>query len=528
MTKHILLTLVLLTLLFTMTTCDDFPNVPKAITPSPDISNPRQQSATAANAPTTSDLTLTPSPTPIPLPTPTPVPLPKACLQTEFVNDVENCGAIPYYEISLSVNPATAQVTGHQEIRYTNLEDKHLDEIYLRLFPNTPSFGGRMTVTQPLLAGWPVTPITEFEGSALRLPVDPPLDVGQSITLSMDFTVDVPTTDQIGHALFAYVRGVMALPTIYPLIPVYDNEKWNIEIAPEHSDDTYTDIAAYQVQVTAPTTMTLVASGACSQQAEDTVTTWFCEAAPMRDFVLILGENFALANRVSMNVVVNSYFYRGHRRGGDKALTVATDALTIFNELFGPYPYAELDIVETPNNLGGMEYPSLVVIEDALYPGITGMEWLVAHEVAHQWWFGVVGSDQIDEPWLDEALTQYSTLLYYEKVYGENKAADLLHERFVHTHESLIRKGRDMPAGLPARAYSPEFYWQIVYDKGALYFYELRQIVGDDAFFEILKTYYNRHRYGIATPNSFLAVVEDVTGDRYRDLFERWIAEDGD
>jgi aminopeptidase N len=156
---------------------------------------------------------------------------------------------------------------------------------------------------------------------------------------------------------------------------------------------------------------------------------------------------------------------------------------------------------------------------------VAGVEWLAAHEVAHQWWFGVVGNDQIDEPWLDEALTQYSTMLYYEKVYGPERAAGILRGEFIQTHQSLVRRGRDMPAGLAAAAYGPELYWQIVYDKGALYFHELRTTVGDEPFFEILQTYYSRYRYRIATPESFLAVVESVTGDRHQDIFEKWIAE---
>jgi aminopeptidase N len=354
----------------------------------------------------------------------------------------------------------------------------------------------------------------------------PPLAVGQSITLSMDFEVDVPTTGRAGHALFAYRRGVMALPTVYPLIPVYDDEGWNVEIAPEYGDDIYSDIAAYEVQVTAPSAMTLAASGSCVKERQEAeTTTWACEAGPMRNFVMILGENFGLANRVVQDVVVNSYFYRGHERGGGRALEVAAAALAAFTELFGPYPYLELDVVETPNYLGGMEYPGLVVIEDGLYPGVAGVEWLAAHEVAHQWWFGVVGNDQVDEPWLDEALTQYSTMLYYEQVYGPERAAGILRGEFLQTHQSLIRRGRDMPAGLAAAAYGPELYWQVVYDKGALYFHELRQVVGDEPFFEILRTYYSRHRYRIATPESFLDVVESVTGDRHQDVFEKWIAE---
>jgi hypothetical protein len=307
----------------------------------------------ATDDPAPADATSTSVPTSTPPPTPTPVPLPQVCLQPAYAHDVEDCGEIPRYEIVLVVDPAAARVTGSQEIRYTNLEDETLTDVYLRLFPGTPAYGGEMTVTHLLVDGQVVTPVVELEETALRLPMVPPLAVGRSIVLSMDFVVDVPTTGQAGHALFSYLRGVMALPTVYPIIPVYDDEGWNVEIAPAHSDDIYSDIAVYQVQITAPTAMTLAASGSCVRQlwGIDT-TTWACEAAPMRDFVLILGERFELANRLVNDVVVNSYFYPQHARGGGRALEVAASALEAFTELFGPYPYAELDVVETPNYLG--------------------------------------------------------------------------------------------------------------------------------------------------------------------------------
>jgi aminopeptidase N len=191
------------------------------------------------------------------------------------------------------------------------------------------------------------------------------------------------------------------------------------------------------------------------------------------------------------------------------------------DDVFGPYPYTELDIVETPNYLGGMEYSGLVVLEDGLYPGVSTVEWLTAHEVAHQWWMVVVGNDQINEPWLDEALMQYSTMLYYEAVYGEQRAHRIRNAVFLQTHEALRRAGRDMPAGLSADAYPPGLYFDIVYDKGALYFHELRERVGDELFFDTLRSYYDRHRYQIATTGSFLDTVEEVTGRRHEDLFEK-------
>ncbi len=487
-----------------------------AAPPSP-ASSPSAPTPTPPPASTPS----TPVPTPVPLPTPTftPVPLPEVCLRQRFAADIGACHAASVYDIRLTVDPRSAQVMGQQQVRYTNAEGQPLSDLYLRLFPNTPAYGGSMTVTHLLLDGTPISPLVELDGSALRLPLEPPLAAGRMLTLSMAFTVEVPTTGVAGHGLFSYVDGIMALPTVYPIIPVYNDEGWNVEIAPAHGDDIHTDVSSYQVQVTAPSNLNVVASGVCLTLRGGV---WSCNAGPMRDFVLILGDRYRRAARLVEDVVVNSYFFAEHERAGQRAVEVAADALVAFTDLFGEYPYAELDVVATPNWLGGMEYPGLVVIEDRIYPSGGQLEWLVAHEVAHQWWFGVVGSDQVDTPWLDEALTQYSTVLYYERTYGSDRAAGILQD-FLQTYRDLVRAGRDRPAGLSAASYDSSLYWDVVYRKGALYFHSLREAVGDETFFDILQAYYERHRYQIATPDTFLETVEDVTGDRYIALYEQWI-----
>jgi len=516
--RSCLLVLALVCLVFLgacVASCASMPDAAATLSPA---------STRSAPVPTRSVSTPTPTPIPVPTPTSTPVPLPEACLRQKFAGDVGACRTASVYYISLFVDPDSASVAGQQQVRYINAEDRALSDLYLRLFPNTPAYGGTMTVTRLLMNGVPVSPLVELEGTALRLPLDPPLEANHMLALSMTFAVEVPTTGAAGHGLFSYTGGIMALPTVYPVIPAYDDGGWNVEIAPIHGDDLYTDVSSYNVQVTAPSNLTLIASGACvySEGGVPEAGVWSCRAGPMRDFALILGDRYQRAGRLVEGVVVNSYYYPEYERAGQQALEVAADALVAFTDLFGEYPYSELDVVATPNRLGGMEYPGLVVVEDRLYAGGGGLEWLVAHEVAHQWWFGVVGNDQVDAPWLDEALTQYSTILYYEQVYGADRAGGIV-QSFVQTHRDLVRAGRDSPVGLPAAAYSPGVYWDVVYRKGALYFHSLREAVGDEAFFDTLQTYYERHRYQIATAESFLETVEDVTGDRHLDLYGRWI-----
>lgn len=480
----------------------------------------------------------TPAPTPMPFHTPTPIhtslpsitPLPSdhtRAMRPEFAADLALFPDATRYEIELTVDLDAPAATGHERISYTNTEDIPLGAFYLRLFPNTPGYGGEMRVTDILLDGQPVEPRAELEGSALRLSLDPPLEPGARLDLALDFTIALPaSTSGAGYRQLGYYDGVLALANAYPLIPVYDEDGWNIEIASTYGDAVYSETSFYTVRITTSAEMTLFASGDCAPPTlnPDGSAAWVCVTGPMRDFNAILGPDYQMESNVVEGVTVNSIFYPEHREGGELALDQATEAVRIFSDCFGPYPFTELDVVETPTYAGGIEYPGLVVINSVYYETLSeDMEWVVAHEVGHQWWYSLVGNDQVDDPWLDEALVQYSTLLYYEDRYGAALAADLVDELFWRSYQNLVESGRDAPAGLPVAAYDGADYGEVVYRKGPLYFHGLRQAVGDEDFWAILQTYFERNRYGVARPVDWLAAVEAVTGDEHRPLYEQWI-----
>jgi aminopeptidase N len=150
------------------------------------------------------------------------------------------------------------------------------------------------------------------------------------------------------------------------------------------------------------------------------------------------------------------------------------------------------------------------------------LEATIAHEVAHQWFYGLVGNDQIDEPWLDEALAQYATLVYYQDVYGPDGATGF--------HDSL--EGRwnrvnraDIPIGLPVRDYSPQEYGAIVYGRGPLFLEALSERMGTDVFETFLSDYYLTFQWGIATSQDFQALAEQHCECDLTDLFEEWVYE---
>jgi len=501
--------------------------------------------ATAAipTASTEPEVAATPSPKPPPDDAPTPSSTPPSdaisferALAPGFRDDLDQLPNATRYRLDLDLDMERATVSGDQEISYTNTESVELESIYLRLFPNTSGYGGEMSIVSVEVDGRPIAPERALQGSALRVPLRTPLQPGRHVKLDVRFELALPTSNHPassqepsdGYRQLGLYDGVAALANAFPIIPVYDDEGWNLAVAPSYGDAVFTDVAFFDVSLTAPTTMTLVGSGTCAPVSENAAsTTWSCAAAPVRDFTAVTGGSYRTRSRAIGDVTVNSVFYAGHEEGGQAALDFASRALDLFSKRIGAYPFAELDVVETPTLAGGIEYPGLVVINESYYDSGQGvsdrMEWVVVHEVLHQWWYGLVGNDQVDEPWLDEALVQYCTALYYEDVYGEEALDIVVETSFQQAYAELQETGRDQPVGLPVAAYSRRNYAPVVYQKGPLYFHNLRQEVGAKAFWHILEAYFERNRYRIARPQDWLTAVETVTGSPYRSLYEEWI-----
>ncbi len=132
------------------------------------------------------------------------------------------------------------------------------------------------------------------------------------------------------------------------------------------------------------------------------------------------------------------------------------EAVRIFTRIYGEYPYRELEIVATPTSAGGVEYPGIIAINQTLYvPGekLSGMrsedlvESVVVHEVAHDWFYNMVGNDQGREPWLDEAMAQYMTWQYFQERYGPAAGQGVVDSWWSRWHRVRPRENADRPAG---------------------------------------------------------------------------------
>jgi hypothetical protein len=443
----------------------------------------------------------------------------------------------PRYSIRLTIDFHEHRFHGQARLEYTNTEEVSLGELYFRLLPNGGrSYGnGSLTVNRVLLNGQPAQTALSHDDTVLRVDMPRMLMGGAKVLLAFDFTGQVPLdfggqATPAGYGIYNFSDDVMALASWYPILAVYDRDGWNLDAVSEIGDSVYSDIAFYAVEIHLPEQVEVVATGTeITRQVVDGWADLSYQSGPARDFFLVASPHFEKLSREVDGVQVNSFYLPGGKAGGQAALSVAADSLRIFNERFGQYPYNELDVVAAPmRNALGVEFPGIVLIGESLYaaPDKPEFSTTVAHEVAHQWWYNLVGNDVFDEPWLDEALTTYSSSLYYEFALGPQHKDGLV-AYWQERYDRLLQDGNDDWVAKDLAYFeslnNPRVYGGVVYVKGALFFDALRQRIGDEAFFGALREYYRAHRFRIARGEDLLNAFRRASRTSLDAFFEVWL-----
>ena len=487
--------------------------------------------------------TLTPFPTPTPPPTPTSLPtltpslalpLPaevdpddyRAAMRPGSEDDVLAMAEVPRYRLGFQVDLDQGLLKGREALLFTNHEGEALEELVLRLYPNFgPATEGiayedQMWVGGVTVDGEPVEIGYVASNTAVVVPLPHPLAPDASIHLELDFAMSLGS---------AY-KGRWELASFYPLLAVYDKTGWRTDIT-TNGDLVYSESALYVVELALPGDMVVAASGtevSTYSNPDGTVTHTFLGSG-LRDFALAFGEPLQQA-QANVDGTAIHLWHSPNDPLVEAKLRAVADAVRVFDRRFGLYPYADLDVVTQfdPEWWGpagaGVEYPGLTFYTH----GEKNWEYNLVHEVAHQWWFSVVGNDVHLEPWLDEALADYSAFIYFQEVHGEEDARRAFQENVLRDYEMGLEGGRisgEEPVGLSVYDFPPmdAMYFWIVYGKGALFLDALRQEMGDEVFFDFLQEYYRRYKYGVATGEGFLEVAEQVAGRELDDLYDAWV-----
>ncbi len=435
----------------------------------------------------------------------------------------------PRYELQLVIRPKDRLVQGVQRVHFRNLSGRTLRDIYVRQYPNLPQLGGLMKLTwvKRMPEGYAVGFAPDLKNSAARITLINELPPDQDLDLEMGFEILAP--QKTGYVLFGESQGILSLPYAYPMLARQTGEKdepWRLEIPPVFADIAITDLAFYSVTVTLPPDYTLITSG---MEMTHTLTSdgWAVHrfiSGPIREWAMVTSSKLQKISETVDGNQINTYHLPRDAAAGQSAMAYAAAVMRVYDRIFAPYPYTALDVTEAPTRYLGMEYPKLNFIGmDTYRKAVESQEFLIAHELSHQWWYAWVGSDPYRYPWLDEGLAEHSSLLYMETIYGPQVAERIRTQRWLIPVRWAKQHGYDIPVGQEATAFSSSNYETMVYAKSALFFDALYQAMGRETYLQVLQTFIDRYRFKTPRPEDFLAVVEEISGLDPTPFYEKWI-----
>jgi aminopeptidase N len=233
--------------------------------------------------------------------------------------------------------------------------------------------------------------------------------------------------------------------------------------------------------------------------------TYHITTGPVRDFVYILTRGWAYLSAKGAPVPIDVH-YKGDSIAAQEEATIAAQAFTYYDSHFGPYPYAHLTFLVLSFPSGGIQYPTLLLDDNARDTNYH--RFIASHEVAHEWFYGVVGNDPLRHAWLDESLAQISLYLFFRDVYGQAVAeAEWTH---ILTWSSQAKPPHVIDT--PVMQFTDfSDYMAHTYGTGAVFMRQLADQIGYDQFITGLSAYFKQVYLGIGTPQEFLAAMQAQT-----------------
>jgi hypothetical protein len=464
------------------------------------------------------------------------------------------------YHISASLDAENKLLQATQTVTWTNPGQKAVDELYLHTYPNAfsskqstfiresggklredrmkeDSFGSMDISAIKLKDGRDITETLQYvqpddgnkhDKTLAKLALIEPVAPGASVTLRMNYAVKLPAA----FARMGYSGDYVMMGQWFPKLAVYEpagtrgraEEGWNMHQYHGNSEF-YADFGIYNVRISVPADYTVAATGFPTKPpatSGDTKTYHFY-ADDVHDFAWAASPDFIYVEEPFSTahvpgVKIKLYLDPAHADLKERYLTVAKKSLARFSEWYGPYPYSTLSIVVPPedaNGTGGMEYPSLVTAWGASeQTSGRELERVVAHEIGHQWFYGMIASNEFQEAWLDEGFTSYAEEQLMKTEYGVKSNLPL--------EASYITS----PAPLKQNAWdytNHQQYAENVYTRAKLVLHGIEKTIGEGAMRSVLKKYYQKWKFKHPDSKDFQNALEEVTKQSWEDYFQQFV-----
>lgn len=442
-----------------------------------------------------------------------------------------------YYELNVDFDDKSSTLDIDQKLIYVNDSEDDLNEMYFNIIPNAYSKGYAynkkdksssdsdkdMTCVQSIKIGDKDCKLTRVKGTVYSLTLPETLKSNDTLEILMDYKVTIPKLQN----RFGYYDGEYNVGNFIITPAIYENGEWACNPYVEVGDAFYTEIADYKVKINAPEEFKVAATGTLEDG------TYY--AKDVRDFAFFTSKKCEVMSDSYDDIDINVYYPKKYKVNAKEALKCAKKSFEIYNELYGGYPYDDFDITMTAQSqgVGGMEYPGLIMIsisEDDLKFAKTDRKYfneqvhdVVCHEIAHQWFYGIVGDDEINEPWLDESYANFSEKLYNyksgKKDYDMGNIIDAYMTLFKDVEPPKDKS--EFMSNLYEFNKDKDLLYMAIYIKGGKFHYEMYKQLGEEEYLKCLKEYVKTFAFDEVTTEKFLNFWKDK-GD-FKKLFKEYL-----
>jgi hypothetical protein len=394
----------------------------------------------------------------------------------------------PSYTLTLRSDASASTWTGREQVTFVNGGSTPLPLVYLRLWDNGITGCSPAGIRVANVRGGEPGPLS-VSCSALPITLDTPVPPGGTGKVDFDVTVSVPRRND----RFGMIGREVLVGNAVPILAIHDGQGWHLEPYVAIGESFYSQVGSYRVTFDTPASVAIASTGVTSRTVRRGGRVVRTVRAPqVRDFAWVAGP-LRQASRSGVHGTRVRVWHLSDVPSAAvrKTLRQSVDALSSFDRRFGRYPYGELDVVIGDfTGFGGMEYPNLVMSQT--------WDVAVAHEIAHQWWYGIVGDDEYADPWLDESFATYS-----ETTQDDGVDALCARARWILPSDRITN---DMGYWIE----HPHDYSTSVYTNGACARVDLSKVLGQARFDRLLKDYVAGHRFGWSTTQDFKTAAQAV------------------
>lgn len=482
--------------------------------------------------------------------------------------------SLPKYDLQLTLDTALHKADFHLAVSWTNRSQTPTNEIQFNFYPQyripdgdhlllaktlellrlNPSDGidraGRhgsiekialvKGTTEPTALGFHYR---HDNPSAIVVELPKPVGPGDSISIVLDGTVRLPNK----QGRWGHWQGVHFLTNALPVVAFHDDAGWHaMPFIPWHQPF-WNEAGNYTAKIRLPADQKLACSAQIKSEAalpngwKEIVTEPFVG----RDFAILASAEYkeftsTIKLASGREVALKCLAFARHEHYAKEILKIVGEAIPIYSEWFGDFPYAHFTIAESFFGWNGNECSGLVMIDERVFgmPHLARgyVEYLVSHETCHQWWYNQVGTNGYGETFMDEGAATYFTHRLLDKKHGKNNAflewpsgmswmPNIQRENYRNGSMYGAIRRNQMPA---AAGDLPGFNHLVglfsgAYDRGSRIFGMIEARLGEAAFLELMRGIVEKYSWRVLSAAQFKVELEAYTGQSWNEFFERWV-----